>query len=87
VNTLEEWTKQVVAEFNLDPDALDRDLVLDIAKDVAHGVARPAAPLTTFLVGIAVGRGMPLAEAAATVTRMAASWTGDDRLQTESNPK
>lgn len=87
MNTLEEWTKQVVAELDLDPGALDRDLVLDIARDVAHGVARPAAPLTTFLVGIAVGRGMPLAQAAATVTRMATSWVADDGLQTESNPK
>jgi hypothetical protein len=87
VNTLEEWTKQVVAELQLDPDALDRTVILDVAKDVAHGVARPAAPLTTFLLGMAVGRGMPLADAAGTVTRMAAAWTGDDGLQTESNPK
>ena len=87
MNTLEEWTKQVVAEFGLDPGALDITVVLDVAKDVAHGVARPAAPLTTFLLGVAVGRGTPLADAAAKLSEMAASWTGEDGLQTKSNPK
>ena len=42
--------------------------VLDLARDAAHRIERPAAPLTTFLVGIAVGRGMSLGQAAATVT-------------------
>lgn len=37
------------------PGQTDRDLVLDLARDVAHGVARPAAPLTTYLVGMAAG--------------------------------
>jgi hypothetical protein len=31
--------------------------VLDLARDVAHGVLRPAAPLSTYLLGLAVGRG------------------------------
>ncbi|MGH1526576.1 DUF6457 domain-containing protein [Leifsonia sp. L25] len=39
--------------------------VLDLARDAAHGIARPAAPLTTFIAGIAVGRGQPLSEAVA----------------------
>jgi hypothetical protein len=39
--------------------------VLDLARDAAHGIARPAAPLTTFIAGMAVGRGQPLAEAVA----------------------
>ena len=30
--------------------------MLDLARDAAHGVARPAAPLTTFLVGLAAGQ-------------------------------
>jgi hypothetical protein len=29
--------------------------VLDLAREAAHGVARPAAPLTTFLAGYALG--------------------------------
>jgi len=31
-------------------------VVLDLARDAAHGVARPAAPLASFAVGFAVGR-------------------------------
>jgi hypothetical protein len=29
--------------------------LLDVARDAAHGVTRPAAPLTTFMVGLAAG--------------------------------
>jgi len=56
MTTLDEWTAQVSAALGLDSHALDRDVVLDLTKDVAHGVARPAAPLTAYLLGVAVGR-------------------------------
>jgi hypothetical protein len=39
--------------------------VLDLARDAAHGIARPAAPVTTFIAGVAVGRGLPLSEVVA----------------------
>lgn len=45
--------------------------VLDLARDAAHEVVRPAAPLTTFLVGVAVGRGATLGAAAAKATILA----------------
>jgi hypothetical protein len=32
-----------------------RDQILDLARDAAHGIGRPAAPLTTFLAGYAAG--------------------------------
>ncbi len=44
--------------------------VLDLARDAAHQIERPAAPLTTFLVGVAVGRGASLEQAAATATTL-----------------
>jgi hypothetical protein len=53
--------------------AIDDDAVrtlLDLARDSAHEVERIAAPLTTFLVGIAVRRGAALTEAAATATKL-----------------
>ena len=40
-------------ELNL--SAEQQALVLDLAREAAHGVARPAAPLTTFLAGYALG--------------------------------
>jgi hypothetical protein len=54
--TLDEWTSMVSEALGLDASVLDRDVVLDLTKDVAHGVARPAAPLTAYLLGVAVGR-------------------------------
>lgn len=66
------WLEEVSAELGLDLeiDADDRDLLLDLARDAAHSVTRPAAPLTTFLIGVAVGRGHPLSTVTAAVTRL-----------------
>jgi hypothetical protein len=71
---LEEWIEAVCLELGIDRDQVDRDLILDLAKDVAHGVARPGAPLTTFLLGVAVGRGAPARDAAARITALAEGW-------------
>jgi hypothetical protein len=77
MSRLDDWVAEVERALEL-PGGLDRDLVLDIARDVAHGVARPAAPLTTFLVGLAAGRagGDPaaVAQAAREVTDLAGQW-------------
>ena len=56
---LDEWTAALAADLGLDADALaalDVDLLLDVAKEVAQSVTRPAAPVTTFLVGYAAAR-------------------------------
>ncbi|MDN5920126.1 MAG: DUF6457 domain-containing protein [Pseudonocardia sp.] len=52
------WVRTVARELGLhDVDAVAAvDTVLDLTSDVAHGVSRPAAPVTAFLLGIAVGR-------------------------------
>ena len=74
-NPLDAWIAEVCAALGLDAAALDRDTILDVARDVAHNVARPAAPLSTFLVGLAAGaRGASAAtinEVAAIVTQLA----------------
>jgi hypothetical protein len=80
ISTLERWTAAVCAEFGLDPGSAETTTVLDLARDVAHGVARPAAPLTSYLLGLAVGGGQPLAGAATRIRALAAAWDGaDDR--------
>ncbi|MFX4271209.1 DUF6457 domain-containing protein [Propionibacteriaceae bacterium Y1685] len=75
--TLDEWTDLVADELGLSGIDLDADnihIVLDLARDAAHQVQRPAAPLTTFLVGLAVGRGEhTLGSAAARATALAMS--------------
>ena len=75
---LEEWIEAVCLELGLERDQLDRDLVLNLARDVAHGVARPAAPLTAYLLGLAVGRGAAARDAAARITDLAEGWAGRD---------
>jgi hypothetical protein len=70
---LKQWLSTLSAELETSDVAMDDDAVrtlLDLARDSAHGVERVAAPLTTYLVGIAVGRGAALTEAAATATAL-----------------
>jgi Domain of unknown function (DUF6457) len=49
--TLDEWVAAVSQELGI--GEVDAAAVLDLARDVAHGVARPAAPLTCLLIGLA----------------------------------
>jgi Domain of unknown function (DUF6457) len=76
MSMMDEWTAAVCAELGLDGGAADLRAVLDLTRDVAHGVARPAAPLTAYLVGVAVGRGLALADAVARVSALANGWDG-----------
>jgi hypothetical protein len=74
MNTLEAWTEAACAELGIDPAAADVRAVLDLARDVAHHVARPAAPLTAYLVGMAVGRGEAPDRAADRIRALAEGW-------------
>ena len=62
---LGDWLAELQGLLGVE-DRIDVDAVLDVARDVAHGVARPAAPLSTFVLGLAVGRasaaGTPVGE-------------------------
>lgn len=85
MNALDEWTEAVRVALRLDP--IDPTLVLDLARDVAHGVLRPAAPLTAYLVGIAVGRGAEPRAAAAAVQELIATWTPTSSREPGSGPR
>jgi hypothetical protein len=66
MSTLDDWTA-AVAEA-LDVRTLpDVPAVLELARDVAHGVERPAAPVTAWLAGFAAASGLDPAEAAARI--------------------
>ena len=70
---LKHWLTTLSAELGTSDFTMDDDAVttlLDLARDSAHEVERVAAPLTTFLVGVAVGRGGALDAAAATATAL-----------------
>jgi hypothetical protein len=67
------WADEVRSTLGIDAD-VDVSAVLGLAGVAAHAVVRPAAPLTTYLVGFAAGRaaarGEDPAAAAAEATRL-----------------
>ncbi|MFC9637643.1 NTP transferase domain-containing protein [Streptomyces mirabilis] len=80
-NVLDEWISAVKDELGIDLD-VDTGALLDVARDAAHSVARPAAPLTTFLVGYAAAQAGGGPEAVAEASRKAAAlalrWAAED---------
>jgi Domain of unknown function (DUF6457) len=78
VTTLDRWTEAACAELGLRPDDVAIRAILDLARDVAHQVERPAAPLTAFLLGLAVGQGAALDDAAGRLRDLAARWPSAD---------
>ncbi|MGW9021512.1 NTP transferase domain-containing protein [Leucobacter chromiiresistens] len=79
---LDAWLVAAAAELGVEPDAVRIGTVLDVARDVAHDVARPAAPLSTFLLGVAYGRAGAadpdrLQGLADRLTERAAAWKDD----------
>jgi molybdopterin-guanine dinucleotide biosynthesis protein A len=89
-HVLDEWISAVKDELGIDLD-VDTGILLDLARDAAHGVARPAAPLTTFLVGYAAaqGKGGPeaVAEAARKATALALRWADEETSEAPSDAK
>jgi hypothetical protein len=77
MSTLEEWTEALCTELGLDAAEGTQKTVLDLARVAAHTVDRPAAPLTAYFLGIAVGRGAPMAETAARLQQLARNWRND----------
>ena len=73
-NALDSWTAAVCRQLGIG-DSLNREELLDTARDVAHLVARPATPLTTYLMGIAVGRGAHPSEVNAAIRSLMATWS------------
>ena len=51
---LHDWIDELCDVLDIDAE-VDEGLVLDLARTVAHTVERPAAPVTTFLLGLAAG--------------------------------
>ncbi|MEU9099100.1 NTP transferase domain-containing protein [Streptomyces sp. NPDC048361] len=77
---LDEWITAVKDELGIELD-VDTGVLLDLARDAAHGVARPAAPLTTFLVGYAAakagGEGKDVVDAARKAAALANRWAAE----------
>ncbi|WP_348770101.1 DUF6457 domain-containing protein [Arthrobacter sp. E3] len=52
---LQEWTDKLLAAFEIADINVDVHAVLNVAGVAAHSIVRPAAPLTTFIAGLAAG--------------------------------
>lgn len=51
---LHDWIDELSDVLDVDTE-VDEALVLDLARAAAHNVARPAAPITAYLLGFAAG--------------------------------
>lgn len=75
---LDEWAAALRERFGLAEGEVPVAAVLDMTKDVANGVARPAAPLGAFVAGLVAGKegGHPAAvhAALATIAALAKDW-------------
>ena len=55
MTTLEEWLAALAEELDCEISADLIPGVLDLARDAAHAVQRPAAPLSAYVAGYAAG--------------------------------
>jgi hypothetical protein len=86
---LHDWIAAVKTELGIDLD-VDVTGLLDMTREVAHGVARPAAPLTAFLVGYAAasagGGPEAVAEANRKTAALAVRWGAEHSGEHGSGP-
>ncbi|HET6625352.1 MAG TPA: DUF6457 domain-containing protein [Nocardioidaceae bacterium] len=79
--TLHDWIDELCDILELEDAEIDEALILDLARDAAHSVERPAAPITTFLVGYAAAlRGGSVKDVELLAGRaqvLAEKWGGD----------
>ena len=77
IATMDAWITAVCRELQLG-DAVAGNIkvgaILEVAKDAAHGVERPAAPVSTYLMGLAVAAGADPAEVAGRIGSLAKDW-------------
>ncbi|WP_084620707.1 NTP transferase domain-containing protein [Agromyces italicus] len=73
---LDTWVAELATALDLGEPDVPTALLLDLTREAAHGITRPAGPLTTYLIGLAVAHGMSPADAAAATRRAIADRDG-----------
>jgi hypothetical protein len=73
---MNDWIAAVQKELGV-VVSFDTDAILDAARDAAHAVERKAAPVTTYLMGVAVTQGANPQEVAAKIEKLAKGWPSD----------
>jgi hypothetical protein len=81
---LHDWIDELQDALDIEIE-LDEGLILDVARQAAHRVQRPAAPISTFLLGyaaaLAEGDVEKVEELAGRVLALAESWEGGEDLE------
>lgn len=76
------WLKRVADVLNVDQHEIPVEELLNLTRDVAHGVERKSAPLTTYLLGYAAGKGaLSSAEVSQLITHLSSAvdeWNAGD---------
>jgi hypothetical protein len=78
---LHDWIDELCDALDIETE-VDEGLILDLARDAAHNVERPAAPITTYLLGYAAASHDAdperLEKLASAATALAEKWDGKD---------
>lgn len=77
---MRDWIEAVTSELGISGVEVNDSLmkeILAVARDAAHNVERPAAPLSTYLMGIAVARGADPVDVAQRIGELASNWNSE----------
>jgi hypothetical protein len=76
MDDIADWTSQACVALGIDAGQADTAEILALAGDVQRAVAKPAAIVAVYLLGVAVGRGADRGEVAARLADLAKQWSG-----------
>jgi hypothetical protein len=81
---LHDWIDELMDVLDIEGE-IDEGLILDVARQAAHRVQRPAAPISTYLLGYAAalagGGAEEVEELAGRVLDLAEKWEGGEDLE------
>lgn len=84
---LDAWIAELGPRLGVAESEVPTHVILDIARDVAHGAVRPGAPVSAFMVGFALGLGQLATpeQGARAVAEALEAWTArsGERVQDE----
>ncbi|WP_159621230.1 DUF6457 domain-containing protein [Ruania rhizosphaerae] len=76
---IDAWVQHVCTQLDVHPGLVDLRPLLDMTRDVAHQVDRPAAPVTAFIAGIAVASGGDARVVAERISELAHAWKSEQQ--------
>lgn len=76
---LDAWITELAPRLGINVSEVPTHVILDVARDVAHGAVRPGAPVSAFMIGLALGLGNIATpeQGAEAVAETLAAWSPD----------